>query len=408
VDGFRGGSNTGRWWSGAVAALTAVSLAAGGATADRQELAPAGDAPVLAGDLPPTVDGTITATLGSGVEGIAALRVHDELGIDGSGQVIAVFDAGFDVAAIDAAGPGAVGMLGNLSRNEPYSNTQSGACEHHGTEVALRAAATAPGATIVPVVIRGKADCNMRVTEDAVRWALGLPVAGLQPNPTPATVLAWSFGALTPNSSPEEVCPLVAKAISWGAVVVASAGNDATERADEFFPGACPGTLMVGNSGPSGGFEIDDAGFGSNRGSRVDLMAPAPSTSMAVPFAAGTVALSRAANPSMTVADVVATVRHHTQPFPVTCSGCGTGILDAYRAVVAARAGNVTSSSCPLRCRRRSGSGPSCRPASSTPACPGRVAARRPGSRGRCRWPDGPECPAPVRPRGRHGRRSST
>jgi len=267
--------------------------------------------------------------------------VHDELGVDGAGQVIAVFDAGFDVGVIDAVGPGAVGMVGNFSRNEPYSNTQSGTCTQHGTAVAVRAAAAAPGATIVPVVIRGKAECNMRVTEDAVRWALGLPVAGVQPNPTPATVLAWSFGALTPSSSPEELCPLVASAISWGAVVVTSAGNDATDRADEFFPGACAGALMVGNSGPSGGFEIDDAGFGSNRGSRVDLMAPAPSTSMAVPFAAGVVALARAAHPSMNVADAVSTVRQHTQPFPVPCTGCGTGILDAYRAVTAAHAGNV-------------------------------------------------------------------
>lgn len=309
-------------------AFVALGLGAG-FVAPQREVIPLGD-------LPPTVDGTISATLDGGLAGIAAARVHQELGVDGAGQVIAVFDAGFDLTAIDAVSPGPVGMLGNLSRNEPYSNSQTGACAQHGTDVAIRAAVTAPAATVVPVVIRGRADCNMRVTEDAVRWALGLPIAGMQTNPIPATVLVWSFGALLPTSSPDELCPLVAKAIAWGAVVVASTGNDATDRANDFFPGACPGALMVGNSGASGGREVDEAGFGSNLGSRVDLLAPATSTSFAVPFAAGVVALARAANPAMSVAEATAVVRENTQPFATPCAGCGTGILDAYRAVLAA------------------------------------------------------------------------
>jgi hypothetical protein len=321
---------------GGLAALAALAIGLGAATAQRDVVAPAGDA-VAAGDLPPTIDESITATLDTGVTGIGASRVHHELGVTGAGQVIAVFDAGFDVAAIDAVSPGPVGMLGNFSRDVPYSNTQSGVCPQHGTQVAVRAAVTAPGATIVPVVIRGRSDCNMRITEDAVRWALGLPVAGLQTNPTPATVLAWSFGAFTPYSSPEELCPLVTKAIGWGAVVVASAGNDATGRANDFFPGACDGALMIGNSGASGVREIDEGGFGSNLGSRVDLLAPATSTSFAVPFAAGVVALARAAKPSMTVAEAATAVRDHTQPFPAPCAGCGTGILDANRVVTALR-----------------------------------------------------------------------
>jgi hypothetical protein len=335
VDASTAGNRTRRVVGGALAALAALSVGVGAATAERDVVAPVEGRAFAAGDLPPTIDEAITATLDTGITGIGAGRVHHELGVTGAGQTIAVFDAGFDLAAIDAVSPGPVGLLGNFSRDVPYSNTQSGVCPRHGTEVAVRAAVTAPAATIVPVVIRGRSDCNMRITEDAVRWALGLPVAGVQSNPTPATVLAWSFGALTPYASPDELCPLVTKAIAWGAVVVASAGNDATDRANDFFPGACGGALMIGNSGAAGIREIDGGGFGSNLGSRVDLLAPATSTSFAVPFAAGAVALARATKPSMTAAEAATVVRDHTQPFPVPCSGCGTGILDAYGAVSA-------------------------------------------------------------------------
>jgi serine protease len=59
-------------------------------------------------------------------------------------------------------------------------------------------------------------------------------------------------------------------------------------------------------------------------------------TSMATPHVAGVVALMLSKNPNLTPDDVESRLKSSTRPFPASCSGCGTGIVDASAAIDAA------------------------------------------------------------------------
>ncbi|WP_236622581.1 S8 family serine peptidase [Thermus tengchongensis] len=83
----------------------------------------------------------------------------------------------------------------------------------------------------------------------ALRWAAGLPVAGLPPNPHPAQVVNLSLAG-------EGACsPALQQALdevrSHGVLVVAAAGNQGRDHR-EFFPANCRGVLAVGAVGPDG------------------------------------------------------------------------------------------------------------------------------------------------------------
>ncbi|MEY2687138.1 MAG: hypothetical protein RL375_1336, partial [Pseudomonadota bacterium] len=309
-----------------------------------------------------------------------------DIGI-GTGVVVAVIDTGVlphaDLAAnllpghdfisltsisndgdgrdADARDPGDWSAAGACGTGSPASNSS-----WHGTHVAgtiaaatnngMGIAGVAPGARILPLRVLGRCGGYTSDIADAIVWAAGGSVTGVPTNPTPAKVLNLSLGG-------RGACDLTTQnainaARSRGAVVVVAAGNSAAD-AGGFSPASCAGVVSVAAVGRTGA----RASY-SNYGSTVDLAAPggdgangilstlnagtsAPGadayrsymgTSMAAPHVAGVVALMRARNPSLTPDQVEALLKSSAaaRGFPIACSQCGSGLLDAQRAIVAA------------------------------------------------------------------------
>jgi subtilisin family serine protease len=241
----------------------------------------------------------------------------------------------------------------------------------HGTHVAgIIAASTnngagiagvAPNARIVPVRALGRCGGTAEDVADSIRWAAGVPVAGVPNNPNPAKVINLSLGGYSPCSANEQAA--VDGALARGAVVVVAAGNDAT-LASDFSPANCRGVIAVAASNLLG-----DLSSYSNFGSTVRITAPggdsgnlpgvlstlnggitmpaAPSyatymgTSMAAPHVAGVVALMLARDPTLTPGQVQNRLTAAARAFPAgadcaaAVGACGAGLLDAANAVAA-------------------------------------------------------------------------
>ncbi len=224
---------------------------------------------------------------------------------------------------------------------------------------------------------------------DAIRWAAGLPVPGVAPNPTPAKVLNLSLGGASSCSAVEQAA--IDDAVAAGAIVVAAVGNAASDLdSSPFSPASCDNVIAVAATTRFG----DRANY-SNFGSIVDIAAPGglqltssderilslsnaglttadltPSgwtysykqgTSMAAPHVSGVVSLMLAANSGLNNVQVEQILEQTARPFPAsprgaqfTCSSdpaaqyhCGAGLLDAGAAVRAADA-LVTTPSAPV------------------------------------------------------------
>jgi serine protease len=191
---------------------------------------------------------------------------------------------------------------------------------------------------------------------DAIRWAVGLPVAGVPNNPTPAQVINMSFGG--PGGS-ELLQEAVNDAVARGAIVISSAGNDATD-ASTYAPAGLDNVIAVGAVDTNARL----APY-SNYGPRVALVAPGGSpldgetpgilsttylptqanpwdfirlegTSQAAPHVAGVVALMRAVAPQLDARVVRQILTVTADPQGQCNEGCGAGLLNAASAVAAA------------------------------------------------------------------------
>jgi serine protease len=261
----------------------------------------------------------------------------------------------------DASDPGDWTPAGSCGTGSPSSDQPS---SWHGTHVAgtiaaltnngVGVAGVAFGAKIVPARVLGRCGGYTSDIADAIIWASGGSVSGVPVNANKARVLNLSLGGSgTCDTTTQNA---INSARSRGAVVVVAAGNSNT-NAGNSSPANCQGVIAVAAVGKSGG----KASY-SNYGTVVDVAAPGGDgsagilstlnsgtstpasdnyayymgTSMATPHVAGVAALMLSKNPNLTPDDVEAKLKSTARPFPATCSGCGTGIVDAAAAVNAA------------------------------------------------------------------------
>jgi len=225
---------------------------------------------------------------------------------------------------------------------------------------------------VLPVRVAGKCGATVLDITDGMRWAAGLPVAGVPLNANPARIINISFGgsAACGRLYQDTIDELATR----GVVVVAAAGNEQTTPTR---PASCTGVIGVASLARDG----LKAGY-SNLGARVVIstvggdpdvddgvltlvntgsQSPAGEsyghvfgTSFSAPIVSGVISLMLSANPNLTAAQIISglqsTARPHVQSNGLpqcstvnagvcvcTTSTCGAGVLDAERAVAYAR-----------------------------------------------------------------------
>ncbi len=258
----------------------------------------------------------------------------------------------------------------------------------HGTFIAGQiAAATNNGAgvaglngaaRVLPVRVSGKCGAVLSDLLDGLRWAAGLPVAGVPANPHPARVINLSFGGDAPCTPAYQ--GTIDAVTDAGALVVVAAGNgEPVGRPVVHRPADCQRVLavtavrrdgakaMYANFSPQvalaapGGSDESGASTWLLSTDNQGVQGPGAhgygykqGTSFAAPQAAGVASLMLGINPALTPAQLVthlkASARPHADAGLAACSPssagacncttatCGAGLLDAERALLQARA----------------------------------------------------------------------
>jgi serine protease len=216
------------------------------------------------------------------------------------------------------------------------------------TDNALGVAGIAYKAKVIPVRVVGRCGGYLSDIMDGLAWAAGAEVPGLPINPNPAQVINMSLGGPSPDC-PDTALTAIDKARQLGATVIVAAGNSSEDSAG-LAPANCPGVITIAATDENGSL----ADF-SNYGDSIDLVAPGveilstyntgiispgdesyrymSGTSMATPHVSGVAALLYSLKPEITPDEVEQILRESAQPFPSSCTGCGSGILDAKTAL---------------------------------------------------------------------------
>jgi serine protease len=254
----------------------------------------------------------------------------------------------------------------------------------HGTFIAGQIAAASNnaagvvglnwGASVLPVRVSGKCGALVSDLLDGLRWAAGLPVAGVPANPTPAKVINLSFGGS--ESCSRAYQDTIDEVTAAGALVVVAAGNGLPQGNPALTrPADCQRVMAVGAVRRDGA----KAAY-SNFGAQVALVAPGGSTdaspnnflvstdnsgtttptvnsygykqgtSFSAPQAAGVASLMLGINPALNPAQLMERMQlgaraHASSASRNTCSStnpgvcncnnatCGAGLLDAERSL---------------------------------------------------------------------------
>ncbi len=246
--------------------------------------------------------------------------------------IVAVLDSGVRADHPDLAGR----VLPGYDFFDSSTNTTD--TVGHGTGVAgVIAAGGNDGVGIAGVA------WNVKILPVKVGNADGAPVSVIAQGmyyavDNGASVINLSLGADTPSSTLEDA---IKYAYDHNVVVVAAAGNKPAQAA---FPASYPQTISVGAATNVGD---DVAGF-SSRVSRVDLAAPGvdilttywqqstgndwavgSGTSFSTPMVAGTAALMRSVDPSLTVEQIRTILTETAKKSFISYQGGGAGLLDA-------------------------------------------------------------------------------
>ncbi|MCU7861744.1 MAG: S8 family serine peptidase, partial [Candidatus Thiodiazotropha sp. (ex Lucinoma kastoroae)] len=228
----------------------------------------------------------------------------------------------------------------------------------HGTQVAGIVAAVADNnrgvagtafkAKLLPVRVIGRCGGYLSDISDGIIWASGANLSGQPVNQNPANVINLSLGGEAP-SCPQTMAQAIDIARQQGATIVVAAGNSA-QNVSGITPANCDGVIAVAAS-----TRVATSAVYSNHGSDIDVSAPGEwilsthnsglitpgsdtytvtsGTSMSAPQVSGVAALLYAIKPDITPDEVEQIIRDTARPFPVDCTGCGSGILDASAAV---------------------------------------------------------------------------
>nr|WP_294453035.1 S8 family peptidase [uncultured Rothia sp.] len=319
----------------------------------------------------------------TGEKGISALEAWGTT--RGQGVTVAVLDSGITahpdldanvLPGYDFIAESAFSNDGNGRDSDPtdagnwtvddqcFTGSKATPSDWHGTHVAGTIAAiannnegiagVAPEAKIVPVRVLGACGGFDSDITDGIIWAAGGSVRGVPANQHPAQVINMSIGSEGTCTSPYRQA--IAQANKRGSIVVVAAGNNNFD-ASKSSPGNCEDVITVGATDKNG-----KRSYFSNYGSRVDVSAPggdrrywgggilstlnagkiAPGkadyaeyqgTSMAAPHVAGIVALMKAVDPKLTYAQAKKVLQSTSQSVECDQSACGSGIVNAARAV---------------------------------------------------------------------------
>jgi subtilisin family serine protease len=296
----------------------------------------------------------------------AAMRLADAHRLStGAGMRIAVLDTGVDRNHPAIAGRLLAGYDFVDDDSDPSeAGSEANAGFGHGTHVAGLAALVAPGAMIMPVrVLDAHGEGNAWVLAEALLYAVdpdgdpstddGAHVINISLGTTTRTRLLDAVAQIATCTVPNDDDPVndlsdrgydadeVRCNRTRGVIIVAAAGNDATDQVREY-PAAegTHGLIAVGATAANARL----AGF-SNYGSWVGVAAPGEGitsaipgggyatwsgTSMAAPLVAGVAALVRARNAGMKPDDVIKRIASRG------ASLCGSGLrqVDANAALV--------------------------------------------------------------------------
>ncbi len=343
----------------------------------------------------------------------------------GAGVVVAVLDTGvrFDhpdltsklLPGYDFIHTTDVSVDGDLRDADPSDPGDAGAScgettsSWHGTQTAgLIGAATNNGrgiagvgrdAMVLPLRVLGCGGGYDSDIQAAMLWAVGIPVAGIPNNTTPAKVVNMSLGST--GACAQSYVDAIAQVNAKGSVVVVAGGN---EGLDVGTPANCAGAIGVagvrhvgskvgysdlgptmsiaapaGNCANATGPCLYPLITTSNSGTTTPVAGAAGATytgtgadaslgtSFSAPLVSGAAALMYATNPALTPAQILATLKSTARAFPssgpdptiractaptataqdgecyCTTTTCGAGLLDAGAAVVAAAGINTAA-----------------------------------------------------------------